>query len=80
MLGEQYSNGPGYPGRGPVYDLDAHRTADDRAVEALLRSVREPCAAQQLASGLGWEGMDADPNLRRAAATRSEPREYRPGS
>jgi hypothetical protein len=53
-FGGQYSDSPGYPGRGPVYDLDGHRTADDRAVEALLTSVREPCTAQQLASGLGW--------------------------
>jgi hypothetical protein len=50
----QYSDSPGYPGRGPVYDLDVHRTADDRAVEALLASVKEPCTAQQLATGLGW--------------------------
>jgi hypothetical protein len=50
----QYSDSPGYPGRGPVYDLDGHRTADDRAVEALLASVKEPCTAQQLATGLGW--------------------------
>ena len=54
VLGEQYCDRPGYPGRGPVYELDRHRTADDRAVEALLASVREPCTAQQLASGLGW--------------------------
>jgi chromosome segregation and condensation protein ScpB len=54
VLGEQYSDRPGYPGRGPVYELDRHRTADDRAVEALLASIREPCTAQQLASGLGW--------------------------
>jgi hypothetical protein len=53
-FGRQYSDSPGYPGRGPVYDFDWHRTADDRAVEALLTSVREPCTAQQLASGLGW--------------------------
>lgn len=52
-FGGQYSDRPGYPGRG-VYDLDGHRTADDRAIEALLTSVREPCTAQQLASGLGW--------------------------
>ena len=26
----------------------------DRAVEAMLASVREPCTASQLASGLGW--------------------------
>jgi hypothetical protein len=50
----RYSDSPGYPGRGPVYDLDGHRTADDRAVEALLASVKEPCTAQQLATGLGW--------------------------
>lgn len=31
-----------------------HRTADDRAVEALLTSVNEPCTVQQLACGLGW--------------------------
>jgi hypothetical protein len=37
-----------------VYDLDGHRTADDRAVEALPTSVKEPCTAQQLTSGLGW--------------------------
>jgi hypothetical protein len=54
VLGEQYSDQPGYPGRGPVYELDRHRTADDRAVEALLASVKEPCTAQQFASGLGW--------------------------
>lgn len=54
VLGNQYSDRPGYPGRGPVYELDRHRTADDRAVEALLASVREPCTAQQLACGLGW--------------------------
>lgn len=53
-FGGQYSDTPGYPGRGPVYDLDGHRTADDRAVEALLASIREPCTAQQLACGLGW--------------------------
>jgi hypothetical protein len=46
--------GPGYPGRGPVHDLDGYRTADQRAVEAMLASVREPCTAQQLAQGLGW--------------------------
>jgi hypothetical protein len=51
----KYSDTPGYPGRGPVYDLDVHRTADDRAVEALLASVKEPCTAQQLATGLGWK-------------------------
>jgi hypothetical protein len=51
----QYSDSPGYPGLGPVYDLDVHRTADDRAVEALLASVKEPCTAQQLATGLGWK-------------------------
>jgi hypothetical protein len=50
----KYSDTPGYPGRGPVYDLDVHRTADDRAVEALLASVKKPCAAQQLATRLGW--------------------------
>jgi hypothetical protein len=50
----KYSDTPGYPGRGPVYDLDLHRTADDRAVEALLASVKAPCTAQQLATGLGW--------------------------
>jgi hypothetical protein len=54
VLGEHCSDQPGYPGRGPVYELDRHRTADDRAVEALLASVREPCTAQQLASGLEW--------------------------
>jgi hypothetical protein len=27
---------------------------DQRAVEAMLACVREPCAAQQLARGLGW--------------------------
>jgi hypothetical protein len=53
-FGGQYSDSPGYPGRGSVYDLDGHRTADDRAVEALLTSVSGPCTAQQLASGLGW--------------------------
>jgi hypothetical protein len=45
---------PGYPGRGPAYTLDRYRTADDRAVEAMLASIREPCTASQLASGLEW--------------------------
>jgi hypothetical protein len=31
-----------------------HRTADDRAVEALLASIKTPSTAQQLATGLGW--------------------------
>ena len=34
--------------------LDRHRTTDDRAVEALLASVHEPCTAHQLACGLRW--------------------------
>lgn len=53
-FGHQYTDSPGYPGRGPVHDLDGYRTADQRAVEAMLASVREPCTAQQLAHGLGW--------------------------
>ncbi len=66
--------GPGYPGRGPVYDLDGHRTADDRAVEALLTSVREPCTAQQLASGLGWtltRTIECLPNGRQPRAAKA---------
>ena len=51
---QHYADRPGYPGHGPVYQLDWHRTADDRAVEALLACVGEPCTAQQLAYGLGW--------------------------
>jgi hypothetical protein len=58
----RYSDSPGYPGRGPVYDLDVHRTADDRAVEALLASVKEPCTAQQLATGL--DGRSTEPSTR----------------
>jgi hypothetical protein len=50
----RYTDSPGYPGRGPVHDLDGYRTADQRAVEAMLASVKEPCTAQQLAQGLGW--------------------------
>ncbi len=50
----QYRDAPGHPGRGPAYTLDRYRTADDRAVEAMLASVREPCTASQLASGLEW--------------------------
>jgi hypothetical protein len=50
----QYRDSPGYPGRGPVCDLDGYRTADQRAVEAMLATVKEPCTAQQLARGLGW--------------------------
>jgi hypothetical protein len=53
-IDHRYTDSPGYPGRGPVYDLDGYRTADGRAVEAMLASVREPCTAQQLARGLGW--------------------------
>ena len=53
-LSDRYDDLPGRPGRGHAYDLDRHRTADDRAVEALLASVSEPCTAQQLACGLGW--------------------------
>jgi hypothetical protein len=53
-LSDRCDDLPGRPGRGPAYDLDRHRTADDRAVEALLASVSEPCTAQQLACGLGW--------------------------
>jgi hypothetical protein len=50
----QYRHAPGHPGRGPAYTLDRYRTADDRAVEAMLASVREPCTASQLANGLEW--------------------------
>jgi hypothetical protein len=50
----QYRDAPGHPGRGPAYTLDRYRTADDRAVEAMLASVGEPCTASQLASGLEW--------------------------
>ncbi len=34
--------------------LNRHRTADDRAVEAMLAAIREPCTASQLAVGLEW--------------------------
>jgi hypothetical protein len=50
----QYRDAPGHPGRGPAYTLDRYRTADDRAVEAMLASIQEPCTASQLASGLAW--------------------------
>ena len=50
----RYRDAPGYPGRGPAYTLDRYRTADDRTVEAMLVSIREPCTASQLASGLEW--------------------------
>jgi len=50
----QYRDAPGHPGRGPAYTLDRYRTADDRAVEAMLANIREPCTASQLASGLEW--------------------------
>jgi hypothetical protein len=50
----RYRDAPGYPGRGPAYTLDRYRTANDRAVEAMLASIREPCTASQLASGLEW--------------------------
>jgi hypothetical protein len=51
---ERHQDAPGDPGRGPAHTLDRYRTAEDRAVEALLASVREPCTASQLGSGLGW--------------------------
>ena len=54
VRGGRYRDAPGYPGRGPAYTLDRYRTADDRAVEAMLASIREPCTAAQLASGLEW--------------------------
>ena len=38
----------------PADALDRYRTSDDRAVEALLASVHEPCTAHQLACGLRW--------------------------
>ena len=50
----RYGDVPGYPGRAPAYRLDRYRTADDRAVEAMLASIREPCTASQLASGVEW--------------------------
>lgn len=53
-IDHRYTDSPGYPGRGPVYDLDEYRTVDQRALEAMLTSVREACTAQQLARGLGW--------------------------
>lgn len=50
----RYQDAPGHPGRGSANTLDRYRAADDRAVEAMLASVREPCTASQLASGLEW--------------------------
>jgi hypothetical protein len=38
----------------PAHMLNRHRTADDRAIEAILASTREPCTASQLAIGLNW--------------------------
>ena len=39
---------PGLPGCRPADNLDRFRTTDERAVEALLASVHEPCTAHQL--------------------------------
>ena len=77
LLGEvvrdgQYRDAPGHPGRGPAYTLDRHRTADDRAVEAMLASIWEPCTASQLATGLEWtlpRTVDALERLEAALAT-----------
>jgi hypothetical protein len=70
----QYRDAGGYPGRSLAYTLDRHRTADDRAVEAMLASVRAPCTASQLASGLDWtldRTIDALEHLEAAVERRS---------
>ena len=76
----QYRDAGGYPGRSLAYTLDRHRTADDRAVEAMLASIRELCTASQLASGLDWtlpRTIDALEHLEAALAT---PARHSPGS
>ena len=42
------------PTRLSDYIVNRYRTADERAVEAMLASSREPCTASQLAIGLQW--------------------------
>jgi hypothetical protein len=51
-LSHRSRTGPGLPGCRPADELARFRTSDDRAVEALLASVHEPCTAHQLACGL----------------------------
>jgi hypothetical protein len=53
-LNHRSRTAPGLPGRRPADNLDRFRTSDERAVEALLASVQEPCTAHQLACGLRW--------------------------
>jgi len=63
---------PGLPGCRPADELDRFRTSDERAVEALLASVHEPCTAHQLACGLRWtleRTIDALRRLERNVAT-----------
>ena len=63
---------PGLPGCRPADKLDRFRTTDERAVEALLASVHEPCTAHQLACGLRWtleRTIDALRRLERNLAT-----------
>ena len=63
---------PGLPGCRPADHLDRFRTSDERAVEALLASVDEPCTAHQLACGLRWtleRTIDALRRLERNLAT-----------
>ena len=63
---------PGLPGCRPADNLDRFRTTDERAVEALLASVHEPCTAHQLACGLRWtleRTIDALRRLERNLAT-----------
>jgi hypothetical protein len=53
-LSQRSRTAPGLPGCRPADELDRHRITDDRAVEAILASVHEPCTAHQLACGLRW--------------------------
>ncbi len=53
-LSQRSRTAPGLPGCRPADALDRFRSSDERAVEALLASVHEPCTAHQLACGLRW--------------------------
>jgi len=67
-LSQRSRTAPGLPGCRPADKLDRYRTSDDRAVEALLASVHEPCTAHQLACGLRWTVERTIDALRRLEA------------
>jgi hypothetical protein len=72
VLSRRSRAAPGLPGCRPADELDRFRTSDERAVEALLASVHEPCTAHQLACGLRWtleRTIDALRRLERNLAT-----------